>query len=389
MTASVQTKGNRYYVVLRYKDTNNKWQAKWVNTSLSVDGHNKRAIERKRIEVLQEWQDKLTHGSNILFSDYLRQWLGEIKGMVADSTLRTYQKTVENSICPYFDKFKISLCDIKAYHIQDFYKSKMEEDGVSANTIHHYHANISKALSDAVRLEKIAKNPATAVQLPKIEKHTAETYTADELKALIAKTMGTDIETVVLLASWFGLRRGEIIGLKWDCIDLDNKTLSIVGVMSDKGGSGSKKDNLHYVPHPKTKSSIRSFPLDDSMVDYFRKLRQKQDIWKQARSYIHDWDEFVCVRPNGEIIPLEYITRKFPELCVECGLKRLKLHELRHTNISLLLNDPNISMKELQEWAGHSNYNTTANTYSHLQTGAKNKLTTSIQTILTTNATTN
>ncbi|MCD7774145.1 MAG: site-specific integrase [Clostridiales bacterium] len=328
--------------------------------------------------MLAEWKDKLNSGTDELFSTYLTKWVDDIKSTVSNSTYNTYRQTVNNIIVPYFREKKIKLCDLKPYHIQDFYKYKMDVDGVTANTIHHYQANISRALKDAVRLEKIPKNPAASVQLPKKEKHTANCYTLEELQTLLKKTKGTDLETIILLAAWFGLRRGEIIGLKWECIDFNAKTLSVTGVMSDKGTSSSKTDNLHYAPSPKTQSSIRSFPLTEQMLKYFRDIKQAQDKNKTDTNYNHKWDEFVCVRSNGDIITLEYVTRTFPKVCVECGLRRLKLHELRHTNISLLLNDPNITMKELQEWAGHSTYNTTANIYSHLQTGTKSKLSAAI-----------
>lgn len=91
--------------------------------------------------------------------------------------------------------------------------------------------------------------------------------------------------------------------------------------------------------------------------------------------------DFVCVRENGDLIPLEYVSRAFPKLCKDCGLRELKLHELRHTNISLLLSD-GASMKEVQEWAGHSNYSVTANTYAHIQAKSKSRLTDSISSLL-------
>ena len=95
----------------------------------------------------------------------------------------------------------------------------------------------------------------------------------------------------------------------------------------------------------------------------------------------HQWDDFICTRENGDLIPLEYVSRAFPKLCKDCGLRELKLHELRHTNISLLLSD-GASMKEVQEWAGHSNYSVTANTYAHIQAKSKSRLTDSISSLL-------
>lgn len=116
-------------------------------------------------------------------------------------------------------------------------------------------------------------------------------------------------------------------------------------------------------------------------IEYLKALKEAQDIRKATNGYNHQWDDFVCVRANGDLIPLEYVSRAFPKLCEKSGLKRLKLHELRHTNISLLLKH-GASMKELQEWAGHSNYNTTANIYAHIQEESKNRLTNTIELLL-------
>ena len=197
----------------------------------------------------------------------------------------------------------------------------------------------------------------------------------------LTSSKGTSLETVILLAACFGLRRGEIIGLKWDCIDFDNCTLSIRGVVKDKGSSGSKIENLYYLETPKTASSIRTFPMQPQIADYLKHLKQVQDMRKKEEPYNHTWDEFICVRPNGDIISLEYVSRRFPKLCEECGLKRIKLHELRHSNISFMLEN-GATMKEVQEWAGHSSYSTTANIYSHIQAKSKEKMANSLEKLL-------
>lgn len=280
--------------------------------------------------------------------------------------------------CPYFNERKIKLCDLKAYQIQAFYSYKMEQDKVSANTVHHYHANIHKALNYAVKTERINNNPADKVDLPKKQRHIADYYSVEELKILLEYAKGSPIETVVMLAAWFGLRRGEIVGVKWSDIDFENKVLHITGTVKDKGETGSKITNLYYEPTAKTSSSIRSFPISDTAINYLKKLKSEQDKRKKKTSYNHKWDDFICVRNNGDLIPLEFVSRKFPKLCEKAGLKRIKLHELRHTNISLLL-EAGANMKELQEWAGHSSYSTTANIYSHIQAKSKNKLTQSLE----------
>lgn len=381
--ATISNKKDRYYIIVSYYLQDGKRIQKWVKTELSVSGNNKRRIEQKRLEVLKEWQEKvLLDDNDMLFSDYLKQWLEETKHTVSKNTYYSYRQIVHNSICPYFVSHRIKLCELKPFHIQNFYLMKMEQDKVTANTIHHYHANIHKALKHAVKTERLSSNPADKVELPKKQKHVANFYTVEELKILLDYATGTPIETVVKLAAWFGLRRGEIIGLKWSSIDFDSKTLYITGTVKDKGESGSKIKNLYYEPSAKTSSSIRSFPMSSVAVSYLKQLKKEQEERKQKiKLYNHKWDDFVCVRNNGDLIPLEFVSRKFPELCEKAGLKRLKLHELRHTNISLLL-ESGASMKELQDWAGHSSYSTTANIYSHIQAKSKSKLTESLEKML-------
>jgi len=379
VTACLTTKNDKYYVIIGWHEADKRKQ-KWINTGLSVSGNNKRKAEQKRLELQREWEDKvsLNNFKSILFSDYLKQWLDETKHTIGETTYWSYRNTIYSSICPYFDERKILLADLKTYHIQEFYNYKMNVDGVTGNTICHYHANISKALKYAVKTERIKNNPAANVELPKKQKHVADYYTADELRKVIEGAKNTPLETPVMLAAWFGLRRGEIVGLKWDCIDFDACTLSVLGTMKDKGEHGVRLEGQWYEETAKTDSSLRTFPMHPSAVEYFRKLKQKQDENKKDPEYIHKWDEFVCVRDNGVILRLEYVSREFPKLCEKCGLRRLGIHELRHSNISLLLEN-GASMKELQEWAGHGSYSTTANIYSHIQAKSKLKMSDSLE----------
>lgn len=380
--ANLIVRNDWYHVVVSYYDEQHKRKQKAIATGLSVSGHNKRKAEAKRKEILEEWEERLSlNNSEVLFSEFLKEWLEHHRSRIADSTYQEYKKNIYKIICPYFSEKAISLFELKPYHIQCFYDYRMKEHNTGAKTIHRYHANIHKALSYAVKMGRISNNPSDMVELPKAQEHQADFYTADELKKVIDKAKGTQLEPVILLAAWFGLRRGEIIGLRWSSINFATKTLSITGVIKDKGESGSKIKNMYYSPTAKTKSSLRSFPLNDEMVAYLKKLKLQQDNRRIDKHYNHSWDDFVCVRNNGDLIPLEYVSRAFPQLCLDCGLRRLKLHELRHTNVSLLLSE-GATMKEVQEWAGHSNYSVTANTYAHIQAKSKSKLTESISSLL-------
>lgn len=377
MTASIQTKGNKYYIVLSWNESGKRRQ-KWVNTELTISGNNKRKAEQKRLEILRKWEETITLNNyeDILFSDYLQKWLEEHKHTIAETTYSVYKNVVSGAICPYFENLKIKLTDLKPYHIQDFYLYKMEHDKVSPNTIHHYQANIHRALHYAVKTERIKSNPADNVDLPKKQKHIADFYTADELKILLHAARDTEIEAVVMIAVWFGLRRGEIIGLKWNCIDFENRTISVRGTMA-------KTNKMIYKETAKNRSSVRTLPMTEEATTYFRELKERQELNQKhlGNHYNTKWCDFVCVHNNGDVITLDYVSRHFPMLCERCGLRKLHLHELRHSNISLLVCS-GASMKEIQEWAGHSTYTTTADIYAHIQSQNKVRLTNSIHSLL-------
>ena len=164
-----------------------------------------------------------------------------------------------------------------------------------------------------------------------------------------------------------------------------SKTLSVLGTITNKG-SGTPAENEVYRATGKTNSSIRSFPMSDDQVKYFTTLRQSQDENRIlcGNSYNTDHLDFVCVDKLGNRLRLGYITKAFTDTLRKLGLKKIRFHDLRHTNITLLL-ESGASLKELQEWAGHANFSTTADTYAHVQAKAKIKLTDTMSGILSAN----
>ena len=167
--------------------------------------------------------DKLT------FTQFLADWLKMMKTSVETTTFAGYLQTVNNKIIPYFDKHfpKLQLRDVTPKHIQDHYTYDMTDNGVSANTVIHRHANIRKALQYAFKTGLIDSNPADKVQRPKKKPHPCEPYNAAELEKLFKAVKGTRFELGVILAAFYGLRRGEAVGLKWSAIDFERKTITI------------------------------------------------------------------------------------------------------------------------------------------------------------------
>lgn len=230
----LQEKNDFYYIVLSYKDADGKRKTKWEATGLSVKRNKKKAeallLERRRNFMVPTAPAEIRLDDDILFSDFMLKWLEVTKSSVQITTYASYQGMVERIIAPYFRKRGIKLVDLKATDLQDFYTKQLER--VKANSVIHYHANIHKALKYAVKIDLIPTNPADKVERPKKNAFKGSYYSAEEIHALTEVAEGTKLEIPVLLASFYGLRRSEVLGLKWDAIDFEENTLEIKHIVT-------------------------------------------------------------------------------------------------------------------------------------------------------------
>ena len=267
-----------------------------------------------------------------------------------------------------FRKRGIKLVDLKATDLQDFYTKQLER--VKANSVIHYHANIHKALKYAVKIDLIPTNPADKVERPKKNEFKGSYYSADEIHALTEIAEGTKLEIPVLLASFYGLRRSEVLGLKWDAIDFEANTLEIKHIVTQASIDGKKV--LVQADRAKTKSSLRTLPLVPPIRDRLLMLKGQQDTYRRlcGKSYNRDYLGYLCVDEIGNIIRPNYVSEQFPKLLEKNGLRPIRFHDLRHSCASLLLAN-GVPMKQIQEWLGHSDFSTTANIYAHLDYASK------------------
>ena len=367
----LQEKKGYYYIVLSFKDETGKNRTKWMSTGLLIKGNKKRAETllnqaRKNFEIpiVRPEVEKIT------FAQYMKNWLIMIKPNIELTTYGGYSQAINNVICPYFEEKGLLLEDIQPKHIQEFYTHNMAVKGVSANTVIHYHANIRKALKDAVNIDLIPTNPADKVQRPKVHKYVGKFYDIDEVNNLFSIVQGTKIELAVKLAAFYGLRRGEIAGLKWDAIDFTSRIITIrhTVTMASIGG----KYTTIVKDRAKNESSHRSLPLVNEFYEIFMELRTQQTENRKLckRSYNTEYLEYVFVDAMGNRVNPNIFTDNFALTIKKYNLRKIRFHDLRHTCASLLLAN-GVSMKEIQEWLGHSNFSTTANIYGHLDVNSK------------------
>ena len=370
VSGHLQVKKGYYYAVLSYYDSKNKRHVKYISTGLPEKG-NKRKAEAELVKIRNAFEPPAEIGelcSNMLFADYLLGWLEIVKVRVKPTTFGSYESMVKQTIEPYFRNKPITLKDLEARHIQQFYSEKLKT--VKPNSVIHYHAVIHQALKYAMKTDLVAQNVAMKVDRPKKNDFQPVFLDAAELQRLFDVVKGTKLELPVLVAAFYGLRRGEVLGLKWDAIDFERGTLTIKRTVTSVNVGG--KTQIIEQESAKTKSSMRTLPLVGRFKEYFAEVKAAQELNKQVcgNCYNYEYDGFVFVDELGERMRPDYLTSQFPAFIQRHGMKKMRFHDLRHSCASLLLAN-GVPLKQIQDWLGHSDFSTTANIYAHLDYSSK------------------
>ena len=364
----LQEKKGLYYMVLSYKDKSGKRVSKWMPTGLPVKGNKKRAEDMLMAARAEFVAGEAAIDRDMPFSSYLVQWMEIARSTLKPNTAAGYASMIQNPIAPYFQQRGITLGGLQAVDIQMFYTSQLKR--VSANTVIHYHAIIHRALKYAVKTDLIDVNPADKVERPRKDRFTASFYDGNEVNRLFQAARGTPLELPVMLAAFYGLRRSEVVGLKWDAIDFENKTIAIRHTVTACAEKGRRIEVA--ADTTKTASSRRALPLVPAFQTKRAALKEQQEKNRIlcGRSYCTDYLGYVLVDAMGNRLKLSYISTAFPALLKRNGLRPIRFHDLRHSCASLLLKN-GVPMKQIQEWLGHSDFSTTANIYAHLDAGSK------------------
>lgn len=387
LTGNLQIKNNKYYAVLNIK-VDGKRKPKWIPLGLSVRG-NKRQAEALLNRLIAEYEangdgkayptlnesgalvtpQEAKDESGVLFADYIQSWLKMIQPSVSAATHNSYRNMVNARIEPYFREKGLTLGELTPTHLQEFYQ-KILDDGCTTNTVIHYHAVLHRALLNAVKKDLILRNPADRVDKPRKNHYEAAHYTEEEMRLLFDAAAGDPLELPIRIAAYYGLRRSEVLGLRWSAINFGEKTLSIrhkVIETTEGGASHVRGEDVL-----KTKASVRTLPLLPVVEELLLREKAKQEANRRLfrSAYSKDWLDYVCVDEMGKLLRPNYVTEHFEWLIKKYGLRKIRFHDLRHTTASLLLAN-GVPMKQIQVWLGHSNFSTTADIYAHLDVSAQ------------------
>ena len=370
---SLQQRHGTWYVVVSFKDEFGKPKQKWINTGLRVANNKTKAKQEmkkilKNLDLPKQIEQSKEITQDILFVDFLNSYLQIKKQQVEPITYNAYTKQA-SCISNYFKNMRIKLKDLKPYHIEGFYRT-LYEKGLSGNSVLHYHILIRECLQYAFKNDFVNFNVADKVDRPKTEGYKASFYSIEEIEKLFDCIKDNECKLPIMLTAMYGFRRSEVLGLKWEAIDFENKLVYVRHKIVETRLDG--KRYIQMSDKMKTKTSNRTLPLLPQAEELLLKQKALIEVNKQmlGKSYNKKYLDYVCVDNLGRLILPNRLTHNFIKIIKRNQLRHICFHDLRHSCASIMLKN-GVSMKQIQEWLGHADFGTTANIYSHLDYTAK------------------
>ena len=329
------------------------------------------STKREAQKYLNELLHKIEIGtyvapSKITLADFLKQWLNDYaKVNTAPKTYQGYERIIRQHLIPKLGNMKMD--QLKPIHIQQYYTNRLTEGridgsgGLSNRSVLHHHRLLHKALEDAVKWQIIAINPAKAVNSPKDQKKKVNVLTKEQVHALLQYVKSHKYYAPIYLAIKTGMRRGEILGIRWEDVDFEKYTISV-----NQQIQRLKKQGVVFKPTTKNNGSRRTIAISESVASVLKRQIniRKRDRLKFGILY-HD-HQLIFANEDGSPIDPDAISREFPRIIRRIeDFPKVRFHDLRHTHATLLLQQGE-HPKIVSERLGHATISMTMDTYSHV-----------------------
>ena len=370
-TGSLQIRNGKYHMFMRIQQSDGAMKQKSKTTGIPVSAKTKKEERANRVaaeimlsEYLQDLSKCSVYKGDVLFTDAISGWLERKKNEIRFDTFESYICNFNAHIRPYFEPLRLQCGDVTTLDIKRYVAAK-QNAGLSAKSIRKHLVILNGLFKEAVGLGELTFNPCSNVTVKSgcDEEFEGAAYTLEQAKELIEVVRGDPIEPVVYLGLYLGLRRSEIIGLRWKDVDFENNIVQVRNtVVQFREVSEAEKT--------KSKSSRRNMFIPDGLRAY---LQQRYDAMKEIKAsfgvQLSD-DDHVCEWPDGTPYKPAYVTNRFRHVLARNGLPRIRLHDLRHTAGSLLLGE-GADIKQVQIFLGHKRASTTLDIYAHVLTDGK------------------
>ena len=331
-----------------------------------VDGRRRRKYVYARTEVeaiakRDELRRQLALGVDLTapprtVAAWLAEWLADIKAHdgTRASTLRRYGEVVRTHLVPALGRVKLD--KLRPRDVQQLLAAL--RGNLAPATVVKVHGVLRVALGDAERLDLVPRNVAKSAKPPSLPRLERRALTPDEARALLAAMSGDRLEPLFVMALATGLRRGELLGLRWADIDAGARMLVVRQALQRVGG------RLQLVP-PKTHRSARPVPLSDLALGALERQRAQQAAERRAAGDLWEERDLVFASMIGTPLEPRNVNRRFDELRSRAGLDWLRLHDLRHAFATFML-DQGEQLRTVMDLLGHSTIRLTADTYGHV-----------------------
>lgn len=321
-----------------------------------VYGHSRKEVVAKLVDVQKRHNDGYAAGSTTLtVEQFLSEWLSHVALRVRPQTHSGYENNVRLHLVPRIGTKKLNRLTVRDVRIM---VDEMRDAGMSPRMVQWVHSTLRGALQHAFAEDLVTRNVARGVRIETPQKVTTiEPFTVDESRKFLRRVKDHRLYALWVTALMLGLRRSEVLGLHWSDVDLDKGTLRVSRGLQRAGGV------LRELP-TKTRRSGRTVPLPAFVVEVLREHRDRQ-VEERERAWHWEGTPYVFTSTVGTPIEPRTLTRTFHALCERHGLRRVRLHDLRHSCVSLLL-ALGVSPRVVMEIVGHSAIEMTMNVYAHV-----------------------
>lgn len=373
MEGSLIIKGNYYYAKFRVNG-----KQKMLATKVPVKGNNKRKVERVLKELIAKYEGLNLENENVLFTTFLDKWLQSVKPILKPATWESYDKTVSGKIKPYFEQKNYKFKDMKPETFTEYFVFLAQQGksngkgGLSYKTVKNIRGVLSSAYEYAIENSYIKDNPVLKSRMPSFAhsiKSDVPEYSAEQVRKLLlfAKENDSHIYIFLLLALYTGLRKGELLALTWDDVDYDKKLLRV-----NKSRTGSRKAITTQITTPKTESSNRKIPLNDTVLEALKAEKKRQDEHAEILGKGYDKSSSFIIRTvlGKPYVNLSAINRVVNRLTEKAGLPHCTIHGFRHS-VASILDDNGVPIQDISVLLGHESVQTTERIYINRRKTAK------------------
>ena len=292
--------------------------------------------------------------AKITVAEFLGRWLDYKKARLSPLSFERYRDLVRVNIAPTIGG--IPLAKLQPIHLTDLYSKLLES--LSARSVTYVHRILKQALGEAVSWQMLSRNPADVVKPPKVERREMACLDSNGIAALLEASRNTSLYMPILIAVSTGMRRGEIVALRWRNVDLDNASIAVVSSIEQTREGTREK--------PPKNGRGRTLALSAMLVEELRQHRAQQAEHLLRLGVRLSLDHHVVMKANGEPYPPLSVGVMFSQLLSRRpSLQRVRFHDLRHSHATVLL-AAGVHPKIAQERLGHSSVSMTLDLYSHV-----------------------